>query len=198
MVSHSKSRLPKNDLDQVWLKRHKLQFFHENIAFEVEKRLWFVIKYVNLKQTSLFFKYKKFPWNAAKSGYEYIFVCKQINMFIEWNSEDSIFIVNVDLQHILHSRQKRLSKTCFYCLFFRVYQFWRGGKKDDIYSSFGYNIRPNGFRDFFQKFCCQYTFNNSLLSPIGFHGYLGYYRSFIPLACSTWRLNWAVFHMRIH
>ena len=76
----------------------------------------------------------------------------------------------------------------------QIISFGEEGKKGDIYSLF----RFHGSGDFFQKFCCQYTLTNSLLSPSGFHGYLGYYRSFIPLACSTWRLNGAVFQMRLN
>ena len=58
----------------------------------------------------------------------YIFACMQINMYIEWNSEDSIFIVNVE-QYLLRSRQKRPSRTCFYCLFFLYISFGEEEKK---------------------------------------------------------------------
>ena len=70
-------------------------FYQEDVAFESWKKFWFVIKYVILKQTLI------------------------LNMFIEWMSEDSIFIVR--------SRWKRLPKTHLYCLFFMSVSF--GDKK---------------------------------------------------------------------
>ena len=56
-------------------------------------------------QTQKLMLKKCFLWNAAKLGYQYIFVCKQINLSMLMNviSEDSIFMVNVE-QYLLRSR----------------------------------------------------------------------------------------------
>ena len=57
----------------------------------------------------------------------YIFACKKINMFIEWMSEDSIFIVSLE-HHLLRSRRNRLPKTHSFCLFFMYVSFWEEEK----------------------------------------------------------------------
>ena len=54
-----------------------------------------------------------------------------MNMFIEWMSENSIFMVNVE-QYLLRSRWKRLPKTK-YCLFFMHMSF--EGKKPKFTAS---------------------------------------------------------------
>ena len=58
----------------------------------------------------------------------YIFVCKLMNMFIEWPSEISIFMVNVE-QYLWHCRWKRLPKTCSHFLFFMYMSFEDEEKK---------------------------------------------------------------------
>ena len=105
-------------------------FIRKMLCLKFEKRSWFVIKYVILKQTPIIMK--TFLWNAAKMGYQYIFACKQKNIFVEWMSGDSIFMVNVE-KYFLRSRWKRLPKTCLHCLFF-MYTSVEDEKKAKIYS----------------------------------------------------------------
>ena len=64
------------------------------LRLKVEKRL----KYFILKQTAI---HLKTFTSEAKMGYHYIFVCKQISIFIERMSEDSI-CMNVE-QYLLLS-----------------------------------------------------------------------------------------------
>ena len=81
---------------------------------KIEKRLWFLIKYVILRQISLILKW--FPLECSKNGIS-IHICLQSNKYsIEWMSEDSIFIINVE-QYSLSSRWKRLPKSHFIVYF---------------------------------------------------------------------------------
>ena len=50
-------------------------------------------------------------------------------MFIEWISEDSIFIVNVE-QYVLRSIRKQI-----YSVYFYVDKFWRGEEKRRKYAA---------------------------------------------------------------
>ena len=70
-------------------------FFIKNIlSLKIDKRTWLC----NFKTETTYFK-KIFLEMRLKRGIN-IFACKQINMFIEWMSEDSIFSVNVE-QYLL-------------------------------------------------------------------------------------------------
>ena len=76
------------------IKRALNMIFVKNILhLDIEKRLWFVIKYINLKQTPLILKI--FPSEGILNRASIPVACKQINIFIEWMNKDSIFIVNV-------------------------------------------------------------------------------------------------------
>ena len=79
---------------------------------KVEKKLWFVIQYLILKQTPRILKVMQ----------QKRFACKQMNLFIEWMGKNSISMVNVE-QYWLHSRWKRLTETCLQCLFFMYMSF---------------------------------------------------------------------------
>ena len=76
-------------------------FMRKILCLKVEKRFWFVIEYVILNTHNLFLKH--YLHNAAKTGYQYIFACKQINMFTEWKNEDSIYMVCIE-QYLFRSR----------------------------------------------------------------------------------------------
>ena len=88
-------------------------FIRKILCLKVEKRHHrFVFKYVILKQTT-YFKNISFGMQL-KWGINIRYICLQANnMFIGWMSEDSIFMVNVE-QYFVHSRWKRLAKTCLY------------------------------------------------------------------------------------
>ena len=66
-----------------------------------------------------------------KRGIIYIVSWKQLTMFIEKMSEDSVFIANIE-HYIVCSRRKRLPKTYSYCIFHMYVSKRR--KKDEIYS----------------------------------------------------------------
>ena len=68
------------------------------------KKDWFVIKIVILKQIPLIWKI--FPLERGINTY---LLVKQKKYFIEWMSEVSILIVNVE--------QEKTPKTCLYCSF---------------------------------------------------------------------------------
>ena len=88
-------------------------FFQENIAFESWKKdfdLSLDTMVCNLKKHHL--SLKKNPLECSLNGVS-IYIC----LFIEWMSEESIYIVNFE-QYLLHSRQNILLKKHSNCLFF--------------------------------------------------------------------------------
>ena len=87
----------------------------------LRKRPWFV-KYMILKQTRLI-------WNAAKTGYQYTFACKQMHMFIEWMSEDSTFIKHECWTIFIVCQTKKILKNTFILFIFRYVSSERRKKK---------------------------------------------------------------------
>ena len=55
---------------------------------DLSLNMWFKTNTFNFKNIAF--------WNAGKTGYQYTFACKQMNMFIGWMSQDSKFMVNVE------------------------------------------------------------------------------------------------------
>ena len=56
-------------------------FIKEIFRLKVEKSRWFVNTYVILRQSPPILN--RFPLNANKTGYQYIFACKQKHLFME-------------------------------------------------------------------------------------------------------------------
>ena len=88
-------------------------------VWKLNKDFLFVIQYVILKQTPFILKY--FLCNAAKTGYYYIFACKQ-NIFHrvkEW----ILYIYHKYWTIFIEFQKKNTSQTHFYCLFFMYISF---------------------------------------------------------------------------
>ena len=96
-------------------------FYQENIVFESWKRLWFVIKYVILKQTQLILKTlpSECNWNGVSI---YIFV----HLANEWrfNIYGECWTLFIAFQ-----MKKTIPKTCLYCLIFMYIRFGDDNKK---------------------------------------------------------------------
>ena len=91
-------------------------FTRKLLRLKVEKKIDLLLNMSFCNKTPLILK--QFIRNTAKSEYQYVFVCKQINMFVEWMSKYSKFIVNVE--HYCMPDEK----NC--CLFFMYVSLeWR-------------------------------------------------------------------------
>ena len=99
-----------------WLKGALAKIFvKKRLRLKVEERLWFVIKYIILKQTPL--NLKTFPLKCILNQVS-IYIYLQANiMFIEWMSENSSFIV-ICWTLIIGFQTKNTPKTRLNCLFF--------------------------------------------------------------------------------
>ena len=160
----------------IFLKRHLLGFLFEKYSvWKLKKRLWFQ-KICNFKQTPLGLFLKKFFFYFGmklKWGINIIiFACQQINMSIEWMSEDSIFTVKVE-QYLMRAKRKSLRKKqkTFILFMIHVCMFW-GREKKTKNSFYLLVVRPDEcFFPWCTIFSSPHWDNSGIIYPQNYYKY---------------------------